>query len=538
MRVPITSNSKISEPSCNINRNNNIPNFCYEPTSVLDLRGSPSPVNGKPNKVSSVSDVVSSQQPNEQIVWDEHVLHNFDWDSIMTDLGMSDDSIAAIKTSIGISQLEPHIPNLPEFPTQFVSSAEFNNPFELCSNQKNQLNQNNPFDVSLDLNHQFAYWNVGYGFIEDLIRVNDSFDSDDLNHAQEILERLNNRLRSPPPIGSKPIGKPLQRAALYFKEVLQSLLTGSNRPVQLSSWSEIVQTISAYKAFSNISPIPMFSQFTTNQALLEALNGSSFIHVIDFDIGLGGQYASFMKEMAEKANSSLRLNIPPVLRITAIIPEEYEIESKLIRENLSQFAQELKIRFQIEFVLLRTFEIISFKSIEFIEGEKIALLLSPVVLRRFSTGNNVSRFLSDVRRVFPAVVVFVDSENWDGGCNGSTTSFRKNFLSCLEFYAMVLDSLDATMASAEWVRKIETFLVKPKIQAAVEAATGRKGSAWREMFAGAGMRAVQLSQFADFQAECLLGKVQVRGFHVAKRHGELVLCWHERPLVATSAWRC
>ncbi|KAF3533820.1 hypothetical protein DY000_02036413 [Brassica cretica] len=60
---------------------------------------------------------------------------------------------------------------------------------------------------------------------------------------------------------------------------------------------------------------------------------------------------------------------------------------------------------------------------------------------------------------------------------------------------------------------------------------------WREAFCGAGMRSIQLSQFAIFQAECLLEKAQVRGFHVAKRQEELVLCWHGRALVATSAWR-
>lgn len=558
MRVPISHtqnnhsspNSKIDQPSYNNDTTNNrsniisfrsphIPNFCNEPTSVLDIRRSPSPViTTKPTKVvSSISDFVSSQ-PNDPVEWDEQALHSFDWYSIMNDLGMNNhDSASAVKCENEISNPpEFQFPNSHNFdPTQLVHSSEFN-PFELYSNQHNHPNPNNNFDVSLDLNDdQFAYWNVGYEFIDDLIRTAGCFDSNDLQQIHVILERLNRRLRSPPI--EKPVGKPLQRASLYFKEALQSHLTGSNRPAQLSSWSEIVQTIRAYKAFSNISPIPMFSHFTTNQALLEALNGSSFIHIIDFDIGLGGQYASLMKELAEKANV-LRLN-PPVLRITAIVSEEYAIESKLIRENLFQFAQELKIRFQIEFVLLRTFELLSFKTLRFIEGEKTALVLSPCILRRFSSTNNVSGFLSDVRRVSPVVVVFVDSEGWgEGGEGGSTTSFRRNFLSSLEFYAMVLESLDATMASSVWIRKIETFLVRPKIQAAVEAAAERRASAWREEFVGAGMKAVQLSQFADFQAECLLGKVQVRGFHVAKRYGELVLCWHERALVSTSAWKC
>lgn len=100
---------------------------------------------------------------------------------------------------------------------------------------------------------------------------------------------------------------------------------------RISSMEEIVQTITTFKGFSGISPIPMFSIFTTNQALLEALHGSSFMHVVDFEIGFGIQYASLMKEIAEKAV------VPPLLHITAVVPEECAAESRLIRENLDQF---------------------------------------------------------------------------------------------------------------------------------------------------------------------------------------------------------
>lgn len=532
MIVPVTSPQNNPNPKSdnlnnnggNNNNNNNstttaniigfhspthIPNLCYEPTSVLDLRRSPSPVGGKP------------AQPNDSLDWEEQ-FHNLDWDSLMRELGLPDDSTPAFKTATTNTTNS--------FAYQLNPNCD---PHNLNFSEINLGDHNlNLFDTTSSGEfHNRGNINVGFDFVEDLIRVADCFDSDNSQLAQAILDRLNQRLWSiTSPVG-KPVGRALQRASLYFKDALQSLLSGSNRTARLSSWSEIVQTIRAYKAFSGISPIPMFSHFTTNQALLEALNGSAFIHVVDFDIGLGGQYASLMKELAEKSES-LRLN-PPVVRITAIVPEEYAVESRLIRENLSQFAQDLKIRFQIEFVLFRTFEVLSFKAIKFIEGEKTAVLLSTAALRRLS----VAGFLTDVRRISPAVVVLVDAEGF-GEEIGATTSFRRSFVCGLEFYSMVMESLDAAMVGGDWVRKIETFILRPRMAAAVEAAAGRKTALFREMFHGAGMRPVQLSQFADFQAECLLGKVQVRGFHVAKRQAELVLCWHDRALVTTSVWRC
>ncbi|XP_068344454.1 scarecrow-like protein 15 [Pyrus communis] len=542
MRVPVSSphsNNNNQSPKHSTQTNNQSVNFHlgisslggYEPTSVLDLRHSPSPVSAeKPSKILAISDVLSHSN-HDPVEWEEQV----DWDSIMRDLGWHDDNVPNLKNSI--PQLNSNDPQISEYlhpqpfdPSQLVHSDYNINLSEVYSSQ-------NCYDHVINDFHQSGNWNVGVDFIEELIGAADRFDSDELPLAQVILDRLNNRLRSSSP--SKPVGKPLQRAAVYFKDALQSLLNGSDTAArELSSWSDIVETIRAYKGFSGISPVPMFSHFTTNQALLEALNGSAFFHVIDFDIGLGGQYASLMKELAEKADVASRNKgnqVPPVLRITAVVPEEYAVETQLIRENLSQFAQELKIRFQVEFVPVRTFEMMSFKAVKFMDGEKTAVLLSPYILRRLCSQNNISCFLGDMRRVSPSVVVFVDGE---GMGDSGTTSFRRNFVSGLEFFSIMLESLDASVAaSSDVVKKIETFLLRPKIQAAVEAA-GRRIPPWREVFQGAGMRAMELSQFADFQAQCLLGKVQVRGFHVAKRQGELVLCWHDRALVATSAWRC
>ncbi|KAM6564546.1 hypothetical protein CsatB_024544 [Cannabis sativa] len=599
MIVPVTTNNPNNQsPNTKTDNNNNnnipnnnivfhqiIPNLCYEPTSVLDLGRSPSPVlaapgggGGKPannnnNKVvinnsnnnnnNNSDDVaLSTQTTNDHntLEWpvDDQVLHNLDWDNIMRELGLHDDSVPSpfktastnttttnATTHHQIITADNHDHPQPFDPTIATTTDHH---FNLFSDNHNL----NLFQVSPDFqnnnNNNNNNWNIGFDFIEDLIRVADCFDSDDLQLAQVILDRLNNRVRSSNinNNNNKGVqqqgGRPFQRAAIYFKEALESILSGSNRTTgRLSSWAEIVQTIRAHKAFSDISPIPMFTQFTTNQALLEALGGSTFIiHVIDFDIGLAGHYASLMKELAEKSES-LRVNAP-VLRVTAVVPEEYAVESRLIRENLTQFSQDLKIRFQIDFVLVRVFEALSFKAVNFREGEKIAVIFSSAVLRRHGGG-----FLGEVRRVSPAVVVFVDGEGW-GGEPGTapTTSFRRNFVGGLEFYSMVLESLDAAMVGSEWVRKIEAFVLKPRIVMAVEAASaaaaavgsGRRTASFREMFHGAGMRPVQLSRFADFQAECLLGKVQVRGFHVAKRQAELVLCWHERALVATSVWRC
>ncbi|KAK4262197.1 hypothetical protein QN277_027782 [Acacia crassicarpa] len=544
MRVPASSSPQTyhlsSDPKPTVRNLSNVnpAGTCYEPTSVLDLCRSPSP--GSATVVSenptTQSAITQSSKPEDSLGWDDHVLHSLDWDSVMKDWGLQDDTLShVLKTTVPRSNpCEPQVPHLPEFPNSqevpFDQAPDLSLS-DIYMNQNTGGNYNNPFDHLVhQFNHNHNWQSNGFDLmIEDLIRAADCFDTNQLQLAQVILERLNQRLRSP-------VGKPLHRAAFYFKEALHSLLSGSNRTgPRLSSLVEIVQSIRTFKAFSGISPIPMFSIFTTNQALLEALHGSSFIHIIDFEIGLGIQYASLMKEIAEKAESC-KIN-SPVLRITAVVPEEYAVESKLIRENLNQFANDLKIRVQTEFVLFQTFETSLMKAVKFMDGERAAVLLSPTILRRLESTKNITAFLGDIRRVSPSVVVFVDGEGWAE--DAAATSFRRSVVDSLEFYSMMLESLDASLigGGGEWIRRIEMLLLRPKILAAVEGG-GRRVPAWRELFYGAGMRAVQSSRFADFQAQCLLAKVQIKGFHVAKRQAELVLLWNERAMVSTSAWRC
>ncbi|KAI4381173.1 hypothetical protein MLD38_007276 [Melastoma candidum] len=552
MRVPNT-NSVIQQQHPQLIKPPSSASFCYEPTSVLDLRSPlssssdnplpPPPPPPLPHPVAAPDD--ASTAPSHL---DDPLLPGLDWDSIMNDIGFNDDQPNPVLVK-SASVDSPDFRNPPPAPHSIYEQGHLVVPpdFEVYSAQGFP-------HPPLTSHHYTGAGGGGYGeadggfssggfeVLEDLIRVSDCIDSNDVQRAQAILARLNQSLRSPLS------GKPVHRAAFYFQEALNSLLLAPplNRPnpARFSSWAEIVQNIRANKAFSGISPVAMFTHFTTNQALLESIDGlptgwTGIFHVIDFDIGFGGQYASFLKEISERSEAC---NFPmPFVRVTAVVTEEYAVEARLIKENLTQYANEVKVRVSIDFVLVQTFEMTSFKAIKFMDGEAIAIHLSPTIFGRLGSSNNIVRFMNDVRRVSPMAVVFVDSEPWVGTQGVGAASFRTNFENCLEYYATLFESIDAAVGCGEdgndWARKIEVCLMQPRIAAAVEWAGRRAVPPWREVFHGAGLRGVRMSQFADFQAEMLLGKVQVRGFHVAKRQGELVLCWRDRPLVATSAWR-
>lgn len=190
MKVPVSSpqnnsNNQSSNPKpvhCNNNNNsrnigfnpNNHPTLFNEPTSVLDLQRSPSPARpgGKPALTADPLD------------WDDHVLQTLDWDSIMRELDFHGDSAPAlIKNFPQFSPYsESHIQNhnLPEF----TAAEQIDAATQLLHSDFNDMYINSiPAQslTSLDLSHSFhnniGNWNVGFDFIQELIKAADCFDS-------------------------------------------------------------------------------------------------------------------------------------------------------------------------------------------------------------------------------------------------------------------------------------------------------------------------------------------------------------------------
>ncbi|KAE8038692.1 hypothetical protein FH972_011171 [Carpinus fangiana] len=346
--------------------------------------------------------------------------------------------------------------------------------------------------------------------------------------AQGILARLNHQL--------SPIGKPFQRAASYFKEALQFLLhmNTTGNPLPLSPQPpppiSLILKIGAYKSFSEVSPVLQFANFTCNQALLEAFEGCDRVHIIDFDIGFGGQWASFMQELA------LRNGGAPALKITAFAsPSTHdELELGFTLENLKHFASDVNIAFE--------FEIVNIEHLKsgpwplpprFSETEAIAVNLSIVSLWNYPVSlPSVLRF---IKQLSPKIVLSLDR-----GCDRTDAPFPHHIIHAIQSYSGLLESLDAVNVNPDALQKIERFLLQPGIEKIV---LGRyrlldRTPPWKNVFLSSGFSPLTFSNFTESQAECLVQRTPVRGFHVEKKQSSLVLCWQRKELVSASAWRC
>ncbi|KAG5231180.1 hypothetical protein OIU77_010149 [Salix suchowensis] len=340
-------------------------------------------------------------------------------------------------------------------------------------------------------------------------------------HAQGILARLNHQL-------SLPFGNPYQRTAFYFKDALQLLLHTSNSSIDNAC--NLIFKIGAYKSFSELSPILQFANFTCNQVLLEVFEGFERIHIVDFDIGYGGQWASLMQELVLRAGGA------PSLKITAFASPSSldELELGFTRENLRIFASEINMPFELEILNLESLGSGSWPMPLRMPEKEVTAVNLPIG----SFSNDPSTLplaLRFVKHLSPNVVVSLER-----GCDRSDLPFAHHVNHAIQSYSTLLESLDAVNVNPDALQKIERFLVQPGIEKIV---LGRHRSPertppWRSLFLQSGFTPLTFSNFTESQAEYLVKRTPVRGFHVEKRQSSLVLCWQRKDLIAASAWRC
>ncbi|EPS74456.1 hypothetical protein M569_00292, partial [Genlisea aurea] len=343
--------------------------------------------------------------------------------------------------------------------------------------------------------------------------------------AHEILARLNHHL--------SPVGRPFHRAAFHCKEALQQLLRNGDAPhPPPPSPFGLVFKVGAYKLFSEISPVVQFANFTANQAVLEAVDGFDAIHIVDFDIGYGVQWASLMQEIGLRGGSST-----PSVKITAFIsPGTHDqLELGLIRENLIHFASEVNIPFEFQAIGIDSLG----SSGPWLLPESKAEDEGVAVNLPFgSLPSSMPSILSFLKRLSPRIVVSVET-----GCDRTDLSFADHVVHVLQSHSDLLESLDAVNLhmNNDALQKIERFLLKPAIERAVAARFRSPDKAqqhWKSLLLSCGFSPVMFSSLTESQAECVVKRSPVRGFRVEKSQSSLLLCWQKKELLSVSAWRC
>ncbi|KAI3767589.1 hypothetical protein L2E82_17830 [Cichorium intybus] len=371
----------------------------------------------------------------------------------------------------------------------------------------------------------------GLRLVHLLMAAAEAMNSDNKSHdlAAVILVRLKDLV-------STSEGTNMERLAAYFTQALRNLLeTGGGGVSHYKQHHHRTDVLAAFQLLQDMSPYVKFGHFTANQAIIEAVTHERRVHIIDYDIMEGIQWASLMQALISRKDG------PPTphLRITALsLPGSGRRSISTVQETgrrLIAFAASIGQPFSFHQCKLDPNETFKPTALKLVRGEAIVINCT-LHLPHFSyrSPTSVASFLSGSKTLNPKVVTLVEEEGprLEGG-------FVGRFMDTLHNYSAVYDSLEAGFPMQGQSRAlVERVFLGPRILgslARVYREEGQSGS-WGDWLSGAGFHPINISFANHCQAKLLLGLFN-DGYRVEESAtNKLVLGWKSRRLLSASIW--
>ncbi|KAI7741851.1 hypothetical protein M8C21_023685 [Ambrosia artemisiifolia] len=291
--------------------------------------------------------------------------------------------------------------------------------------------------------------------------------------------------------------------------------------------------------FYETCPYIKFAHFTANQAILEAFEGKKKVHVIDFGMKQGMQWPALMQALA------LRPGGPPTFRLTGIGPPSGDNTDYLqqVGWKLAQLADTIHVEFEFRGFIAGSLADLEPSMFDLRNDEVLAVNSVFELHQLLARPGSVEKVLTAVKEMKPEILTVVEQE-----ANHNGVSFLERFTESLHYYSTLFDSLESSGGGGTEVSdqdKIMSEVYLGKQICNVVACEGMDRverhetlTQWKNRLDSAGFEPVHLGSNAFKQASMLLALFAGGdGYRVEEDDGCLMLGWHTRPLIATSAWK-
>lgn len=379
----------------------------------------------------------------------------------------------------------------------------------------------------------------GIRLVHTLLACAEAVDQNNLSVAEALLHQ----------IGFLALSQPgaMRKVATYFAEALARRIYGlSPETTPLlhhhhnssnNHHSSLSESDMLHIHFYETCPYLKFAHFTANQAILEAFQGKDRVHVIDFSMNQGMQWPALMQALA------LRPGGPPAFRLTGIGPPATDNTDHLqeVGWKLAQLAETIHVEFEFRGFVANSLADLDASMLELRPSETESVAVNSVFEfhKLLARPGAVEKVLSVVKQIKPEIVTVVEQE-----ANHNGPGFLDRFTESLHYYSTMFDSLEGstTVESQDKVMS-EVYLGKQICNVVASEGVDRVErhetlNQWRNRFGSAGFVPVHLGSNAFKQASMLLALFAGGdGYRVEENNGCLMLGWHTRPLIATSAWQ-
>ncbi|KAF5945604.1 hypothetical protein HYC85_015832 [Camellia sinensis] len=331
----------------------------------------------------------------------------------------------------------------------------------------------------------------------------------------------------------------MRKVATYFAEALaRRIYRLYPQNSQDNAFSDLLQM-----HFYETCPYLKFAHFTANQAILEAFANHRRVHVIDFSMKQGMQWPALMQALA------LRPGGPPTFRLTGIGPPSDDNTDHLqeVGWKLAQLAETIHVKFEYRGFVANSLADLDASMLDLREGEAVAVNSVFQLHQLLARPGSIEKVLSAVKEMKPEILTVVEQE---ADHNGPV--FLDRFTESLHYYSTLFDSLEGcgggggeSLSSVSNQDKVMSEVYLGRQICNVVACEGPDRierhetlAKWRARFVSSGFEPVHLGSNAFKQASMLLALFNGGdGYRVEENDGCLMLGWHTRPLIATSAWK-
>ncbi|KAG6407766.1 hypothetical protein SASPL_130764 [Salvia splendens] len=340
-------------------------------------------------------------------------------------------------------------------------------------------------------------------------------------------------------IGFLAVSQPgaMRKVATYFAEALARRIYKLYPPNhQDSAFNDLLQM-----HFYETCPYLKFAHFTANQAILEAFAGKTRVHVIDFSMKQGMQWPALLQALA------LRPGGPPSFRLTGIGPPSQD-ETDHLQEvgwRLAQLAESINVEFEYRGFVASSLADLDAAMFDIREGETVAVNSIFELHQLLARPGAIEKVLEVVNRLKPEILTVVEQE---ANHNGSV--FLDRFTESLHYYSTLFDSLESCGGGGgeEGVSVQDKVMSEVYLGRQICNVVACEGGdrverhetlgQWKSRLGSCGFEGVNLGSNAYKQASMLLALFAGGdGYRVDENNGCLMLGWHTRPLIATSAWK-
>lgn len=327
----------------------------------------------------------------------------------------------------------------------------------------------------------------------------------------------------------------MRKVATYFAEALARKVyrLHPSNPND-SAFTDLLQM-----HFYETCPYLKFAHFTANQAILEAFVNKTKVHVIDFSMKQGMQWPALLQALA------LRPGGAPTFRLTGIGPPSHDNTDHLqeVGWKLAQLAESINVEFEFRGFVANSLADLDASMFHIRERETVAVNSIFELHQLLARPGGIEKVLSVVKELKPEIFTIVEQE-----ANHNGPVFMDRFTESLHYYSTLFDSLEGSGEEFGPVSDRDKLMSEVYLGRQICNLVSCEGvdrverhetlAQWRRRFNTAGLEPVHLGSNAFKQASMLLALFAGGGgYRVDENNGCLMLGWHTRPLIATSAWK-